>query len=107
MVSEAKLMHDVECREHRGSEVIELLRSSPIVSIWKQGEDNSKRIVALLFEKLKPDFNEMNTFSYLYDMPMEKEYFKNYRGFEGVVLKIDGSINYTPIKLSEVLSEQF
>ena len=40
-----------------------------------------------------------------FDMPMEKEYFKNYRGFEGVVLKIDGSINYTPIKLSEVLSE--
>ena len=68
---------------------------------------NSKRIVALLFEKLKPDFNEMNTFSYLYDMPMEKEYFKNYRGFDGVVLKIDGSINYTSIKLSEVLSEQF
>ena len=49
----------------------------------------------------------MNPFSYLYDIPMEKEYFKNYRGFEGVVLKIDGSINYTPIKLSEVLSEQF
>ena len=30
----------------------------------------------------------MNPFSYLYDMLMEKEYFKNYRGFEGVVLKI-------------------
>lgn len=56
------------------------------------------------FEYIKPDFNEMNPFSYLYDMPMEKEYFKNYRGFEGVVLKIDGSINYTPVKLSEVLS---
>ena len=47
----------------------------------------------------------MNPFSYLYDMPMEKEYFKNYRGVEGVVLKIDGSINYTPVKWSEVLSE--
>ena len=47
----------------------------------------------------------MNPFSYLYDMLMEKEYFKNYRVFEGVVLKIDGSINYTPVKLSEVLSE--
>ena len=47
----------------------------------------------------------MNPFSYLYDMLMEKEYFKNYRGFEGVVLKIDGSINYTPVKLSEVFSE--
>lgn len=47
----------------------------------------------------------MNPFSYLYDMPMEKEYFKNYRGVEGVVLKIDGSINYTSVKLSEVLSE--
>lgn len=57
------------------------------------------------FEYIKPDFNEMNPFSYLYDMPMEKEYFKNYRGFEGVVLKIDGSINYTPVELSEVLSE--
>ena len=77
MVSKAQLVHDVECWEHRGSEVIELLRSSPMVSIRKQGEDNSKRIVALLFEKLKPEFNEMNTFSYLYDMPMEKEYFKN------------------------------
>lgn len=38
-------------------------------------------------------------------MPLEKVYLKKYRGFEGVVLKIDGSINYTPVKLSEVLSE--
>ena len=30
---------------------------------------------------------------------------KKYGGFEGVVLKIDGSINYTPVELSEVLSE--
>lgn len=38
-------------------------------------------------------------------MPLEKVYFKKYRWVEGVVLKIDGSINYTPVKLSEVLSE--
>lgn len=40
-----------------------------------------------------------------YDMPLEKVYFKNYGGVEGVVLKIDGTINYTPVELSEVLSE--
>lgn len=38
-------------------------------------------------------------------MPLEKVYFKNYRGVEDVVLKIDGSINYTPVELSKVLSE--
>lgn len=38
-------------------------------------------------------------------MPLEKEYFKKYGGVEGVVLKIDGSINYTPVELSKVLSE--
>ena len=52
-----------------------------------------------------PDFNEINPFSYLYDSPLEKECFKDYRGVEGIVLKIDGSVNYTPVKLSEVLSE--
>ncbi|WP_337389915.1 hypothetical protein [Prevotella sp.] len=40
-----------------------------------------------------------------YDMPLEKVYFKNYGGVEGVVLKIDGTINYTPVELPEVLSE--
>ena len=38
-------------------------------------------------------------------MPLEKVYFKNYRGVEDVVLKINGSINYTPVESSEVLSE--
>ena len=40
-----------------------------------------------------------------YDMPLEKVYFKNYGGVEGVVLKIDGTINYTPVELPEVLSD--
>ena len=53
MVSEAQLVNNVECRKHRGSEVIELLRSCPMVSIRKHGEDNSKRIVALFFERQK------------------------------------------------------
>ena len=59
MVSEAQLVHDVERGKHRGSEVIELLRSSPTVSIRKQGEDNGKRIVALLFEGQKKSLDAL------------------------------------------------
>lgn len=55
-------------------------------------------------ENINVDFKESNPIPILFEIPLEKEYFKNFKGFEGVVIMIDGNIKYSHINSSEALS---